>query len=40
MTYENLSEGRHRIVVVAKCACATRRDVKRYKVWIGSNSVM
>ena len=34
MTYGSLSEGKHRIVVAAKYACATRRDVKRYKFWI------
>ena len=31
MTYEDLSEGKHRIVVVARCPCDTRRDAKRYK---------
>ena len=34
MTYGSLSEGKHHIVVAAKCACATRRDGERYKFWI------
>ena len=31
MAYTNLSKGKHRIVVAAKCPCKAGRDSKRFR---------
>ena len=30
MAYTNLSKGKHRIIVIAKCPCKAEQDIKRF----------